>query len=437
MQSKDFVIEHQVEFLTNKGDFDYQPILVLMDNTAITGDDFIALSRMRRSRLDSDSITGIISEQAAPTGGDGVLVLHVGSTTSSATGIICATGTNRIRSQSVTADTLMKGLTSDNTNWTFNSTTSNSTEYTITTNLTSTGRLDIIVNDGENYTGDISLTGFEQLNDIDFIGVGFRPSAEKLPASGFLGASLALQYLFNREDIAGSSLSAKTVSDKSGNYGDGTIYGQGAGTGVFEDGSITGWIPGPIEGAFQFEGADTYIEAASSSAYTQLYHATSGMTLMSLVKIASTSDSQSIIAVGASSDTNILGISMEDGLFNVSVGTSKIAFDPVIRIGEWMHVAARFTATGDNIGTSFFLNGHRANINGESSTVSADMYSVPIVNDDATVLFGVDIDKSSSSLTGAIGVTRLFNRPMSDAEVFKNYISSVPGMHIVSNINIG
>ena len=60
MQTKDLTIEYAVTFKSNRGNFNHQPITTLVNNTGLTGDDFISLYRIRRSpfALSADDAIG-------------------------------------------------------------------------------------------------------------------------------------------------------------------------------------------------------------------------------------------------------------------------------------------------------------------------------------------------------------------------------------------
>jgi hypothetical protein len=449
MQSNNFVIEHKIKFLTNKGDYPHQPIFTMVDNTTLTSSDFISLSRMRRSEEESNSITALVTNaSAAATASDGILVLTVGTSG----GVYSASGTTRIRSMSITSAN--DGLESvpENSLSTKQSTTSEPIEYTIATNLSNSDRIDVIVNDGQVFFGDISLSGFPQLSDMDYMGNAFRPQAEKgTSPDGSSGNSLVLQYIFNREEIGTSSLSAKQIADKSGNGLNGSIFGRGLGTGNFESGTITGWVAGPIEGGFKFDGnitSPTYIESASSSIFNTFHGTTSGMTIMAHVKLNSTGDTN-IIAVGGSSDVTILGMLIKEGSLVVSAGFDSVTAGSVssrtnhqsgaagFPIGRWTHIAARVSMTGSERGTTIFLNGTPTNIARSTQTITGDMTQVQEANEDASIFMGVGVDRVTSAMTGSIASVRVFNSALSDAAIFKNYISSIPSHTVINSIKIG
>ena len=46
------------------------------------------------------------------------------------------------------------------------------------------------------------------------------------------------------------------------------------------------------------------------------------------------------------------------------------------------------------------------------------------------------MNRNTNGLTGVVGLTRIFNRPLSDAEVMQNFISTIPSQAVISEINI-
>ena len=162
MEAKTFTVQHTLTFLSNKSNFSKQPIFLLANNMGLTGDDFIALYRITRGQ----GLSGTFRESAAiaSTGaanaisGDGVIGITIGSSD----GLTSATGSSRINAGSITA---AKGVIGDWVNSAVAATssllsiTSPGTQYIVTMSMKGTDRIDVIVNDGEENTGDITITG--------------------------------------------------------------------------------------------------------------------------------------------------------------------------------------------------------------------------------------------------------------------------------------
>jgi hypothetical protein len=161
MQTKDFATQHTLTFLSNKSDFSKQPLFLLTNNMGLTGDDFIALYRITRGH----ALSGTFRESAAisSTGaanaisGDGVIGITIGSSN----GLTSATGSNRINAGSITAAEGVTGAWSSVNAATSSllSITSPGTQYIVTMTMKGTDRIDVIVNDGDENAGDITITG--------------------------------------------------------------------------------------------------------------------------------------------------------------------------------------------------------------------------------------------------------------------------------------
>ena len=143
----------------------------MTNNLGLTGDDFIAVYRITRGHLLDSTLreSAAISNTAAnnAVSGDGVL----GITIVSSMRLTSATGSNRVNANSITAGlgvvnnwTDTNSLSADvSLTSTLLSTTSEGTQYIITTSMKGTDRIDVIVNDGEQNYGDIAITGLPTL----------------------------------------------------------------------------------------------------------------------------------------------------------------------------------------------------------------------------------------------------------------------------------
>ena len=147
MEIRDLTVEYTVEFKSNRGNFNVQPVFTLTKDQGLTGDDFISLYRIRKTTTESASLTGLSSTA------DGRLGLTLGN----ANGLTSLTGSTRIKAQSLVAGDA--NLTADwgseasvpggTGNLTLLSTTGTEwrPEYDITINQIGTERFEVIVLD--------------------------------------------------------------------------------------------------------------------------------------------------------------------------------------------------------------------------------------------------------------------------------------------------
>jgi len=356
MQAKDFTTQHTLTFLSNKSNFSKQPIFLLANNMGLTGDDFIALYRITRGQ----AVSGTFRESAAisDTGaanavsGDGVIGITIGS----ADGLTSATGSNRINAGSITA---AEGVTGDWVNSAVAATssllsiTSAGTNYIVTMSMKGTDRIDVIVNDGIENKGDITITGLPALNTLNVLGNGIRPKGRQTSdyivdattdMNGAAGSADITTYLYNNmeQQQVWTSSGLTGVFDLSFNGLSGAIKGKAAGHGVMQaaglqsagSGTVTGWAHGPIEGAFRLDNS-SYIEGVTSSLFNTRNHVTTGMTLMTYVRFHATGSNQAFMDVcgglhgvlgnpGLSSGPEGFKLSMSGGAFSFSNHLSSI-----------------------------------------------------------------------------------------------------------------
>lgn len=472
MESKSFAIENKVKFLTNKSDYPHQPIYSLLNNLAITGNNFMSLIRLRRSKEESIDIpTSFSTVEDSLTAGEGVLSLFV----STDQGLTSVTGSKLINAMSIVISTASLSAFSITQEEEPRSATSEPTEYTLTTQLEKYkrdsiymgedeeyNRLDVVVKELGLFYRDIVLTGFPNLENFNYIGNAFRPQGYSLNTTGAEGDSLISQYVYAREELGefGSSLSATSIRDRSGNDLHLNILGQGYGSGQFDDGSITGWEAGPVDGAFRLEGGappstdPTYLKSDTSTLFSTFDEGTSGMTVMAHVKFNSTA-STDIITIGNAQkefslsldkgaltlDTlnhNSLTDSISAGKFVTGSAEEPDATLKDTPVGTWMHVAARvdMRELSSTSGATLYINGAPVTLARSQESISASMSSLQI-STNARMYVGIDPSESLSSMTGSVGLTRVFNSALSDAEIFQNYITSIPSNMVVDEINIG
>lgn len=451
MEAKNFTLKTKIRFTTNKGSFEYQPVVTLLDNKSITGGKFLSLYRIVRSRDESNDIQGIVYDTGGnvidPDDIDGIMGISYGDgyTLSS------FTGTRSIKSRSIVPV---------NENVEENSTTAEAVEYIFSLISDEENKISLVVDDNSIIKKDIYITDINNNNDLyNYVGMGFRPYAEVTPPTGEMGSSLVLQYMFHAmedtgEDFATSGLTG--FHDWSGNSITASINGKGAGdmanfgSDPTVSGTVTGHTYGPIEGAFRIDG-DTFIKSAASSYFSTRHESTSGYTIMSHVKLFATGDCN-IISI--TDGTDIMGeIKISEGSLVFSNDNGSLTAGSITADGEnaatgdfannklskWAHITAVVDAsTNSTSGAKLYINGTKSVLAGIQDSVSASLTSIPefVSPENAYAIIGKSIDEISNGLTGVIGLTRIFNRPLSDAEIFENFITSIPGQVVCNEINI-
>ena len=388
MQTNSFVLEHKLKFLGNGGSFNEQPIFTLVQSNALTGNNFISVGRIRKSTND---------------GASGVIYLKIGTTA----GLSSITGSQPLYCQSHTADS--------------GASTSDSTQYIISTAITDFNKLNVIINDLGIYSGDASLTGFERLGLLNYFGTGIRPISDSLPTNGVTGSSLILYYTYNREELSSSLTS---IVDRSGNSLSAAIKGAASGNGT--SATVTGFTYAPCEGGFRFDGK-SWLESASSSLFNPVSTALSGISIMCFVKFAATSNSQ-ILTIG-SGITETFGLKEDSGVLKLQIGNSSFTAGS-LNLGKWYHIAATFD------GSMGSFSGANIYINGACASYSA-FTSIPQLIANSRLVIGKALDLSNSGLTGVIGLTRIFNRCLSATEIMQNYLSEIPSQVILKSVKIG
>ena len=497
MQTKDFTVQHTLTFLSNKSNFSKQPIFLLANNMGLTGDDFIALYRITRGQ----GLSGTFRESAAIAGtgaanaisGDGVIGITIGSSD----GLTSATGSSRINAGSITA---AKGVTGDWVNSAVAATssllsiTSAGTQYIVTMSMKDTDRIDVIVNDGEENAGDITITGLPALSTLNVIGNGIRPKGRQTSTytidattdmNGSPGSADITTYLYNNmeQQQVWTSSGLTGVFDLSFNGLSGTIKGKAAGHGVMQaaglqssgSGTVTGWAHGPTEGAFRLDNS-SYIEGVTSSLFNTRNHVTTGMTLMTYVRFHATGSNQAFMDICGAEDGFKLSLSGGTLCFDnaqssitagalttaagtVGTSTNNMAGAHNVLLNKWYHVAGVVTATGSNSGMRIYVDGNRmqlartsqagdvgagniplsGSVSGSADqavATSADVIAMPTLTS-PRLLMGSDRTLAGANLAFDVALTRVFNRPLSDSEVFQNFIGTIPSNATLSNFKIG
>ena len=508
METKNLTIEYSVAFKSNRGNFDKQPIITMINNPGLTGDDFISLYRIRRSKAPSQSLTGSLIAGgvtgAYRTGGDGVLGLTIGSSA----GLTSLSGSTRIQARSLTA--AHTGLTAD---WASNNTLSGNLWSTTSTNWLPT--YDITINQigrdnyqvitlekdpvgfGDNiYTSDISVTGIPDLADMNVLGNGIRPLGKQqnylgTTPTGEKGKGEILTYLYNRMEVVGDRTSdggqdpalngwhsngLTAVFDRSFNSLSGDLQGKAKGKGVMQTAgvcaagtaTVTGWSMGPIEGAFRLDGGG-YIKTNRLSASASLFNTrdinTSGMTFMTYVRFHATGANQNIITIAGDETNPAFELSCSHGQFTFNNYISSITAGSLTSpqsgsssgvvntmgatitadLGRWYHLTGVVSATGSNSGMAIYVDGEKHALACQTVSISAgdpttstsgrEVAMAQLTNPYA--LLGSDKAGNGALVPHDLALTRIFNRALSDSEVFQNFIATVPGNIVLNSIKIG
>ena len=434
MQTKDLTIEYAVTFKSNRGNFNHQPITTLVNNTGLTGDDFISLYRIRRSpfALSADDAIGhqvaigVPQPSESLTGSaisaDGRIGVSIGSSQ----GVTSLTGVTRIKAQSLTAFG-PGNIVNESATETRLSTTSTTwrPEYGITIDQSGTTGIEVITFEKTQslYTRDISISGLPTMADINVVGNGIRPlgrqAADDPTPDGSLGKAEILTYLYNRmetyKDWNSNGLTA--VFDRSFNTLSGDLIGKAAGHGTIQTGgnpaagalTVTGWSMGPIEGGFRLDGGG-YIKtnrlSLKKSLFNARHHSTTGMTFMTYARFHASADQHIITLAGdetnpafeliyrngydekswqggsTRSPTGL--IEFNNYLSSVTAGSITGAINSdgdlvpntmgapyPIELNKWYHIAATISATGSKSGMTIYINGENAVLMGSESSISA------------------------------------------------------------------
>ena len=132
-----------------------------------------------------------------------------------------------------------------------------------------------------------------------------------------------------------------------------------------------------------------------------------------------------------------------------------------VLLNKWYHVAGVITATGSNSGMRIYIDGNRMQLARTSliGNVGALTGSIPLSGsvsgsqDQGTasasgiiampglssprLLMGSDRVLAGANLAFDVALTRVFNRPLSDSEVFQNFIGTIPSNATLDNFKIG
>ena len=144
----------------------------------------------------------------------------------------------------------------------------------------------------------------------------------------------------------------------------------------------------------------------------------------------------------------------------VGTSTNNQAGAHNVLLNKWYHVAGVVSATGSNSGMRIYVDGKRmilartrstgGTINEDdfplSGTVSgsveqtvdtsADVIAMPTLTS-PRLLMGSDRTLAGANQAFDVSLTRVFNRPLSDSEIFQNFIGTIPSNATISNFKIG
>ena len=294
-------------------------------------------------------------------------------------------------------------------------------------------------------------------------------------------------------DLSFNGLSG-TIKGKAAGHG----VMQAAGLQSSGSGTVTGWAQGPTEGAFRLDNS-SYIEGVTSSLFNTRNHVTTGMTLMTYVRFHATGSEQSFMNIcggiqpadgdqgesgpegfrlymspGGNDKTQKTGasLSFSNALSSITAGALTTADGTVgistnnqagahnVLLNKWYHVAGVITATGSDSGMRIYVDGKRmilARTRSAGGTIDENDFplsgTVSGSQDQGTggeagiiampkllsprLLMGSDRALAGAAIAHDVALTRVFNRPLSDSEVFQNFIGTIPSNINISNFKIG
>lgn len=288
-------------------------------------------------------------------------------------------------------------------------------------------------------------------------------------------------------DLSFNGLNA-TVRGKAAGHGPMQVAGVMVSTGAptaLGAATVTGWTSGPMEGAFRLDNS-SYLEGVTSSLYNTRNDVTTGMTLMTYVRFHATGSNQAFMNICGAEEGFKLSMSGGALSFNnnkssitagslttadgtVGTSTNNMAGQHSVQLNRWYHVAGVISATGSNSGMRIYIDGKRmplartreaaagyagaasasplfqsnfplsGTISGSAvqyTSGSADVTSMPALTN-PRLLMGSDRTLAGANVAHDVSVTRVFNRPLSDSEVFQNFIATIPSNILLDSFKIG
>ena len=313
--------------------------------------------------------------------------------------------------------------------------------------------------------------------------------------NGAAGSADITTYLYNQQEQQQiwTSSGLTGVFDLSFNGLSAAVKGKAAGHGIMQvagiqgagSGTVTGWTTGPTEGGFRLDNS-SYLEGVTSSLFNTRNHVTTGMTLMTYVKFHATGSNQAFMDICGAEDgfklsmsggtlcftntqSSITAGALTTAAGTVGTSTNNMAGAHNVLLNKWYHVAGVVTATGSNSGMRIYVDGKRmplartreaaADYDGPTSAMptfqsnfplsgtvsgsqdqlvstSADVIAMPELTS-ARLLMGSDRTLAGANMAFDVALTRVFNRPLSDSEVFQNFIGTIPSNATLDNFKIG
>ena len=153
----------------------------------------------------------------------------------------------------------------------------------------------------------------------------------------------------------------------------------------------------------------------------------SGFTVMSFVKFSRTGNTVAMTC--GSGTTPMYSFKEKAGIITFQTDTTSLTATN-IKLGKWYHLLATVdSTTASSSGCYFYVDGSLASYN---STIT----SFPSITD-GRIVFGKELNLTSSGLTGCVGMTRIINRTFSRSEILHNYFSTITPMVEIDSIRIG
>ena len=226
---------------------------------------------------------------------------------------------------------------------------------------------------------------------------------------------------------------------------------------------MSGWSVGPTEGAFSLDNGG-YIDSKASTLFNARDDVTTGMTLMTYVKLHASGTSQSVLQLGQGSTTAFQlkfengNLVFTNGRSSVSAGSissasNTMAAGRTFDLNRWYHIAAKIAATGSKSGMSIYVNGEKSVLarcdttdsvtattsGGSFQTILATSADLVAMESPASpnLKVGSDSNNLGARVPHDVALTRIFTRPLSDSEIFSNYIATIPSNTVVNNIIVG
>jgi len=410
MDINSFVIEQDIKFLSNKGDFNAKPVLFLTDNKSLTGGNFLCIYR------------AINTTESLAEGASGVLIAAYAT---SADTINYDFSIGRKSIYAISADTELTYSSASSIEH-LKGTTADSFTYKITTLFNNTEQdnafMHTVVQENDINYLDITLSDLSNAKPYNYLVNNCRPDVTTVnragvSPNGLAGSALVAYYTFNREEL-GSTIDV--IPDRAGNINLNLI---GNCLGDATSATITGYSYSPCDGGFRFSGADGCLSSEDNSLLnTKSY---SGMTYMLFAKVNANSGQYTLFSCGSG---NTEEVSLKTTTkFSVHTATGYHDYDTV-NIGKWYHIAIVLDSITGVPTCTLYLNGAK------KSTYNIALNGI---GEGAKLVLGADLNGTSYNMKGSIGLFRIWNRALTRNEIVQNYLGTIPNMKILKSIKIG